>query len=124
MANGDGGSRTLAAGCGGTSGNLSAPAFLSVTLVLKVLRSGFALVIGRIVCSRTQISISPVPIGQAFKGSLRYVSARAEGGNMAGNFFEITILGKKRDLAYVVGALVIVISMGLVIWTALAMPMQ
>jgi len=43
---------------------------------------------------------------------------------MADRLFEITIFGRKRDLSYLVGALVIIVSMGLVIWTALTMPMQ
>jgi hypothetical protein len=43
---------------------------------------------------------------------------------MAHGLFQITIFGKRRDLTYLVGGLVIIVSMGLVIWTALTMPMQ
>jgi len=38
--------------------------------------------------------------------------------------FEIYIQGKTYDLAYALGALLIMLSMGLVIWAALAMPME
>ena len=38
--------------------------------------------------------------------------------------FEIYIHGKTYDLAYTLGAPLIMFSMGLVIWAALAMPME
>ena len=38
--------------------------------------------------------------------------------------FEITIFGKRRDLTYLLGALVIIISMGFAIWAGLMTTMQ
>jgi hypothetical protein len=46
------------------------------------------------------------------------------GGPMAKDLFEITIFGKRRDLTYVVGALVIILSLGFVIWAGLTIPMH
>jgi len=43
---------------------------------------------------------------------------------MADGLFEITIFGRKRDVTYLVGAFVIIVTLGFVIWTALTMPMQ
>lgn len=43
---------------------------------------------------------------------------------MGEDLFEITIFGKKRDLIYLVGALVIIVSMGFVIWAGLTTAMH